>query len=112
VIKIKFLIKILGAVLILTLIHGNGIVLAEEKPMERIPHNHEEHNWKQSSVDYHTIEVGEHEFSYWKNFMKHSRTCHISHRIKTVVYYCDIHGHTKSETILDEIIHSVKHDHD
>ncbi len=88
------------------------MVLAAESPMERTPHNHEGHNWKQSSVDYHVIEAGEHEFSYWKNFMKHSRTCHISHRIKTVVYYCDIHGHTKSETTLDEINHSVKHQHE
>jgi hypothetical protein len=111
VIKIKSISRILGIFLITTLL-GSGIAFATTDSMERTPTTNEEHNWKQSSIDYHTIEVGEHEFSYWKNFMKHSRTCHISHRVKTVVYYCDIHGHTKSETILDEIIHSVKHDHD
>ncbi|MUK90197.1 hypothetical protein GMD78_17635 [Ornithinibacillus sp. L9] len=67
------------------------------------------HNWKEYSTDYEIIEVGTHEYTYWKNFIRHKRTCHISHRIKTVVYYCDIHDHTKSETFLEEIIHSEKH---
>ncbi|WP_157037597.1 hypothetical protein [Ornithinibacillus californiensis] len=85
------------------------VTSAEQKSMERIPTSTEEHNWKQSSVNYETLEVGEHKYNYWKNFMKHTRTCHISHRMKTVVYYCDIHNHTKSETILDEVIHSERH---
>ncbi|WP_412976995.1 hypothetical protein [Ornithinibacillus sp. 179-J 7C1 HS] len=76
---------------------------------ERTPTTNEEHNWKQSSVHYDVILVGEHEYTYWKNFMKHKRTCTISHRIKTVVYYCDIHNHTKVVTTLDEVIHSEKH---
>ncbi len=85
------------------------MILSAESSMERTPLNHEEHDWKQSSVNYQIIEVGEHKFSYWKNFMKRSRTCQISHRVKTIVYYCDIHGHTKSVTFLDKVIHSEKH---
>ncbi|MFD2044815.1 hypothetical protein ACFSTA_14120 [Ornithinibacillus salinisoli] len=68
-----------------------------------------QHNWKIYSTDYEEIEVGSHEYTYWKNFIRHKRTCQISHRIKTVVYYCDEHDHTKSETFLEEIIHSEKH---
>jgi hypothetical protein len=88
---------------------GTGSVFAQVENFERIPTSLEEHNWQEYSVDYDIIEVGSHEYNYWKNFMKRTRTCHISHRIKTVVYYCDIHDHTKSETILDKIIHSEKH---
>ncbi|WP_047981799.1 hypothetical protein [Ornithinibacillus contaminans] len=83
--------------------------VANLEMMERIPTSLEEHNWQKSSVDYNVIEVGTHDYTYWKNFMKRTRTCHISHRIKTVVYYCDIHNHTKSETSLEEIIHSERH---
>jgi hypothetical protein len=67
------------------------------------------HNWVEYSTSYDTIEVGSHEYSYWKNFIRHTRTCHISHVIKTVVYYCDEHDHTKTETELTETIHSGNH---
>ncbi|MBC5637738.1 hypothetical protein H8S33_13055 [Ornithinibacillus sp. BX22] len=99
-------IKIIRCLVILTVLFfgAQQIVMAE-----RIPTTTEEHNWQQSSVHYDTILVGEHEYTYWKNFMKRKRTCTISHRIKTVVYYCDIHNHTKVETFLDEVIHSEKH---
>lgn len=71
-----------------------------------------EHNWKEYSTDYEEIEVGTHEYTYWKNFIRHKRTCTITHRIKTVVYYCEDHDHTKSETFLEEVIHSGNHKHD
>src|SRR5690625_1830196 len=67
------------------------------------------HNWVEYSTSFETIEVGTHEYSYWKNFIRHTRTCHISHVIKTVVYYCDEHDHTKVETELVETIHSGNH---
>ncbi|WP_373893514.1 hypothetical protein ACUL41_04980 [Virgibacillus natechei] len=68
-----------------------------------------EHNWQESSTDYNTIPTGSHEYTYWKNFIRETRTCEISQRVKTVVYYCDIHDHTKSETHVEETIHSGKH---
>lgn len=68
-----------------------------------------EHNWIESSVNYETIYVDTHEYTYWKNFLREKRSCDIFHKIKTVVYYCDIHGHTKSESHLVEVIHSEKH---
>ncbi|MFA1820321.1 hypothetical protein ACDX78_09070 [Virgibacillus oceani] len=68
-----------------------------------------EHNWVEYSTSFETIEVGTHEYSYWKNLIRHTRTCHISHVIKTVVYYCDEHDHTKVETELVETIHSGNH---
>jgi hypothetical protein len=67
------------------------------------------HNWVEYSTSYDTIEVGTHEYSYWKNLSRHTRTCHISHVIKTVVYYCADHDHTKSEIELVETIHSGNH---
>lgn len=69
----------------------------------------EEHNWIESSEDYHEIEAGTHDFSYWKNFMKYNRTCLKTNIIRTVVYYCDIHDHTKSESILHDTKHSLEH---
>lgn len=71
----------------------------------------EAHNWVEYSTEYHEIPVGPHEFTYWKNLMKFKRTCEISHRIKTVIYYCDTHDHTTSEVHLEEIIHSENHPH-
>ncbi|WP_197046643.1 hypothetical protein [Oceanobacillus salinisoli] len=68
-----------------------------------------EHNWVEYSVDYNEVDGGTHEYTYWKNFIKRTRTCHKTHIIKTVVYYCDKHDHTKSETFLDETIHSHRH---
>lgn len=68
-----------------------------------------EHNWEISSTNYEIIHVDTHEYTYWKNFLRETRTCDVFHKIKTVVYYCDIHGHTKSESHLVEVIHSEKH---
>jgi len=71
----------------------------------------EVHNWVESSTDYQEIPVKSHEFTYWKNLLKQTRTCDISHRIKTVVYYCDTHDHITTEVHLEEIIHSEDHPH-
>lgn len=72
--------------------------------------NDPDHNWEEYSTSYDLIEVGTHEYSYWRNLFRHTRTCHISHKLKTTVYYCADHDHTKSETELVEIIHSGNHD--
>jgi len=71
--------------------------------------NESKHNWIEYSTSYETIEVGTHEYSYWKNLIRHTRTCHVSHVIKTIVYYCDEHDHTKVETELADTIHSGDH---
>ena len=68
-----------------------------------------DHNWVEYSVDYNEVDGGTHEYTYWKNFIKRTRTCHKTHVIQTVVYYCDVHDHTKSETFLDDTIHSHQH---
>ncbi|MFD1037494.1 hypothetical protein ACFQ3N_03520 [Virgibacillus byunsanensis] len=68
-----------------------------------------QHNWLEFSTGYETIETDSHEYTYWKNFMRHTRTCDISHKIKTVVYYCDLHNHTNSKSFLEETIHSFRH---
>ncbi|MFC2949649.1 hypothetical protein [Virgibacillus sediminis] len=67
------------------------------------------HEWVESSTTEDIIHADSHEYTYWKNFLRVTRTCEISHRVTTTVYYCDAHNHTKSETNLDEIIHSGKH---
>ena len=71
----------------------------------------QQHNWKVYHTDHSVIEAGTHDFTYWKNFMRKTRTCHITHEMKTVVYYCDLHDHTKSETSLIKVNHSLGHSH-
>ncbi len=70
-----------------------------------------QHNWKKYGTDINVFQTDTHEVTYWKNFMRYSRTCNISHEVKTIVYYCGLHDHTKSETFLEEITHSVNHSH-
>lgn len=70
-----------------------------------------EHNWKEYSTDTEILHIESHDIPYWKNFMRYTRTCDISHEVKTVVYYCDLHDHTKSETYLEDITHSENHSH-
>ncbi|MFC3041876.1 hypothetical protein ACFOGI_16700 [Virgibacillus xinjiangensis] len=67
------------------------------------------HNWEESSTSEDIIHADSHEYTYWKNFLRVTRTCDISHRVTTTVYYCDVHDHTKSETNLEEVMHSGKH---
>ena len=83
---------------------------AEAKPLEVETGNEgEQHNWQEYSTHYETVEAGSHEYTYWKNFIERTRTCNISYKLKSVVYYCDVHDHTDSEIHLEETIHS--HDH-
>ncbi|WP_010647882.1 hypothetical protein [Oceanobacillus massiliensis] len=70
-----------------------------------------QHNWKVYHIDHSVIEAGSHDFTYWKNFMRKTRTCHVTHEMKTIVYYCDLHDHTKSETSLVKANHSTGHSH-
>lgn len=83
------------------------LTAVEAKPVEE---GTEAHNWQEYSTHYEIIEAGSHEYTYWKNFIERTRTCDISHKMKSVVYYCDVHGHTDSEIYLDETIHSHEHD--
>ncbi|WP_085991236.1 hypothetical protein [Oceanobacillus senegalensis] len=68
-----------------------------------------DHNWVEYSTDFNEVDGGTHEYTYWKNFIKRTRTCQKTHMIKTVIYYCDKHDHVKSETFLDETTHSHRH---
>ena len=70
-----------------------------------------QHNWKEYSTDTNIFQNDSHDITYWKNFISYTRTCNISHKVKTVVYYCDMHDHTKSETYLEDITHSENHSH-
>lgn len=106
IIKLSVKVSIVLGIFILFAIPSS---YAEVRMLERVPTTIQKHNWKQSSVHYEVVEAGEHEYTYWKNFIRQSRTCQISHRIKTIVYYCEEHNHTKIETVLDKIIHSNKH---
>ena len=67
------------------------------------------HDWKVSSTASDAIDMGSHTYTYWKNLMQHNRTCEVTHQMKTTVYYCSIHSHTKSKTVLEKIIHSESH---
>ncbi|MFD1848727.1 hypothetical protein [Oceanobacillus bengalensis] len=96
-----------GMILSVSLVAFSTQVVAEEVLENPIPQV--KHNWVEYSTGFDEIEAGTHEYTYWKNFIKRTRTCLITHKIKTVVYYCDLHDHTKSETFLDEVIHSHQH---
>jgi 5-bromo-4-chloroindolyl phosphate hydrolysis protein len=88
---------------------SNGIPLSDAVNDTAAETTGSTHNWVEQSTSYETIEVGTHEYSYWKNFLRHTRSCRVSHVIKTVVYYCEEHDHTKTETELVETIHSGHH---
>lgn len=67
------------------------------------------HNWKKTSTEIKVIDAGTHEYSVFHNFIKKTRKCDISHKVKTEVWFCDLHNHTKSEISLDETVHSYEH---
>lgn len=69
------------------------------------------HNWKKSSTDHTKVDAYQHDYTIWDNFQNKTRTCSVSHEIKTVVWYCDLHNHTKSEVSIEETIHSNQHAH-
>lgn len=94
---------VLGAILVLSTINMSSIYAATDK--SEMDH----HNWVEYSVDYHEVDAGTHEYSYWKNFMKRERTCQITHVIKTDTFYCNKHDHIKVETTLENIMHSHQH---
>ncbi|SFE21264.1 hypothetical protein SAMN05216238_11033 [Lentibacillus persicus] len=83
-----------------------GLAKAEAEPIEEEP---KQHNWEVYSTHYETVEAGTHTFTYWKNFIEKRRTCQISHKVKTVVYYCSRHDHTDSKITFEETLHSEKH---
>ncbi|WP_139223995.1 hypothetical protein [Lentibacillus halodurans] len=92
--------------LIFTIYLVIGLMQAEAKPNEG---ETKQHNWQEYSTHYETVDAGSHEYTYWKNFIERTRTCDISHKLKSVVYYCDLHDHTDSQIFLEETIHSEKH---
>ncbi|MFD2629898.1 hypothetical protein [Oceanobacillus kapialis] len=68
-----------------------------------------EPNWQVQDTYIEKVDGGEHEFTYWKNFMRHTRTCQVTHHIKVVVYYDDVHDQTKTESTLIKTEHSARH---
>ncbi|MFD2762093.1 hypothetical protein [Lentibacillus juripiscarius] len=72
--------------------------------------NSEAHNWVEYSTHVETVDAGSHEYTYWKNLIQRTRTCDISHKLKSVVYYCDTHDHTDVEIFHEETVHSEKHE--
>jgi hypothetical protein len=68
-----------------------------------------EHNWQVQDTYEEQVDGGTHEFTYWKNFMRYTRTCQVIHHIKVVVYYCDVHDETKTESTLIKTEHSERH---
>ncbi len=83
-----------------------GVTGVAGKPTEN---ETEQHNWQEYSTHYETVKVRSHDYTYWKNFIEKTRTCNVSHKLKAVVYYCDVHDHTHSEIFLEDTIHSEKH---
>ncbi|WP_068673223.1 hypothetical protein [Oceanobacillus sp. Castelsardo] len=94
---------VLGTVLLLSTISISSIYAATDTPEKS------HHNWAEYGVDYHEVDGGTHEYSYWKNFIKRNRTCQITHVIKTITFYCDKHDHTRSNTVLEKTKHSHHH---
>lgn len=84
-----------------------GLTNAKAEPIEG---EIELHNWEAYSTHYETVDGGSHAYTYWKNFMEQTRTCAISHKLKSVVYYCDVHDHTDSQIFFEETIHSERHE--
>ncbi|MDC3414335.1 hypothetical protein NC797_14985 [Aquibacillus sp. 3ASR75-11] len=67
------------------------------------------HNWEVSNVDYTKKNVRTHDYKIFDNFIRKTRQCDVDQKIKTVVWYCDLHGETKSATYLLEREHSEQH---
>ncbi|GAA0419367.1 MAG: hypothetical protein ACQEWU_10915 [Bacillota bacterium] len=86
------------------------VQLTEVNAAPDVIDKHTEHNWQEYHTETSFIKTGTHEYKYWKNFMRHKRTCEIYQKLKTIVYYCDVHDHAKSETIHEGTVHSEKHD--
>lgn len=99
--------------LLALLLFASPLAGAEEAPTQEdsSPTDNMTHNWEISSTDFTTIHAATHDITYWKNFMQQSRPCDVFHRLKTVVYHCDEHDHTTSETVLEEITHTEDHDY-
>ncbi|WP_053219894.1 hypothetical protein [Virgibacillus senegalensis] len=70
-----------------------------------------EHNWERMDTEYETIPIDTHTYTVWRNFIRKTRECEISHRVKTDVWYCDLHHHTRSASTIEEVIHSERHSH-
>ncbi|MRH41812.1 hypothetical protein GH741_03890 [Aquibacillus halophilus] len=79
-------------------------VYEKERQLNKTPHN-----WKKTSSQFEMVHADTHEYTVWHNFIKKTRKCDITHRMKTDVWYCEFHNHTKSETSLEETIHSNRH---
>ncbi|MDC3416582.1 hypothetical protein [Aquibacillus salsiterrae] len=67
------------------------------------------HTWKKTSSDFEMIHAKTHEYTVWHNFIKKTRKCDVTYKIRTDVWFCDLHDHTKSAVSLEETIHSEKH---
>ncbi|SDJ76695.1 hypothetical protein [Sediminibacillus albus] len=101
--------KLLAIIGSLFLLNPNSILSAQVTP------EHDEtavpHKWEKMKPQYDTVKVDTHTYTLWRNFLKKTRNCDISHKLRTDIWYCEIHNHTKVETSIEEIIHSEKHSH-
>ncbi|QDP39988.1 hypothetical protein [Radiobacillus deserti] len=68
------------------------------------------HMWQKMSVNKEKLFSHSHQFSVLHNFIRSKRDCEVHHVMETVVWYCPIHHHTKSNTYHLETTHSEKHD--
>ncbi|WP_138415196.1 hypothetical protein [Aquibacillus sediminis] len=83
----------------------------EEEEPEVVETDESNHNWKKTSSQLEMVHEDTHEYTAWHNFVKRTFKCDITHKIRTDVWYCDIHDHTKSDVSLEETIHSRDHGH-
>ncbi len=94
---------IIKGVLVFLILMPMRLTNAEEMEVEQ------QHNWEESGTNHEVIQTETHNYYYWKNFIRQTGTCEISLKLKTVVYYCDLHNHTKTKSNIEERLHSEKH---
>ncbi|WP_077622232.1 hypothetical protein [Sediminibacillus massiliensis] len=88
---------------------GFGIAAPVETEERKENRGSLSHEWIHIGTDHETIEVDTHSYNYWKNFIKRTRSCLISHEIKTEIFYCKLHDHTKTKSSVERVIHSDNH---
>ncbi|MFD1334289.1 hypothetical protein ACFQ4N_01690 [Oceanobacillus iheyensis] len=96
-------------ILTLVLIFSFNHIETIAEPLEGDTPKNTIHQWKEIENHVEKIHVDTHDIEYRRNFIKETRPCKIYHHIRTIVYYCEIHGHTKVETILEKVEHSEDH---
>ncbi|UFU00825.1 hypothetical protein KO561_07800 [Radiobacillus kanasensis] len=115
--KLSFLsFVILSSLIHITTVQASPAISHEELETEKlvraatIGEPASPHHWEKMSVKEEKIFSHSHHFSVLHNFIRSKRECEVYHEIETVVWYCPIHHHTKSNTHHIETAHSEKHD--